>query len=97
LENLLTAAAGGFVYIFASWQGGKLAQRYGALRILCLGICGVVLSLALGMVFSTPATQVMVYGLWTVGICLIWPALETLISEGSGAKLPQMVGIYNVT
>ena len=26
-ENLLTAALGGFIYIIASWQGGKWAVR----------------------------------------------------------------------
>ena len=40
--NLSMAALGGFVYIIASWQGGKLAQRYGALKLLCIGACGVV-------------------------------------------------------
>ena len=96
LENLLTAALGGFVYIIASWQGGKLIQRYGCIRILCLGCCGVILSLTLGMVLTTATTQVMVFCLWTVGICFIWPALETLISERAGASLSKMVGIYNV-
>lgn len=97
LENLLTAAAGGVVYIFASWQGGKLAQRYGCIRLLVAGACIVIVSLSMGLAFPSSGMQVLVYGLWTAGICLIWPALETLISEGSGARLPQMVGIYNVT
>ena len=57
-ENLLTAAVGGFVYIFAAWQGGKLAQRYGCVRILGLGLCGVITALALGLVFPTSAAQV---------------------------------------
>ncbi len=97
LENLLTAALGGFIYIFASWQGGKLAQRHGGMRLLYAGTCVVILSLALGMMLSTPPAQVLIYCLWTAGICFIWPALEALISEGSGAELPRMVGIYNVT
>jgi len=97
LENLLTAALGGFVYIIASWQGGKLAERYGCIRMLYLGCCGIILALTLGMVFPAATAQVMVFCLWTVGVCLIWPSLETLISEHSGAKLAKMVGIYNVT
>jgi len=96
-ENLLTAALGGFVYIIAAWQGGRLAQRYGSIRVLYLGICGVILSLILGMIFPSATAQVLVYCLWTVGVCSIWPALETIISERSGASLPKMVGIYNVT
>jgi predicted MFS family arabinose efflux permease len=97
VENLLTAALGGFVYIIAAWQGGKLAQRYGCIRILYMGLGGIVLSLALGMVFSTPTAQVMVFCFWTVGICFTWPALETMISDRAGAALSKMVGIYNIT
>src|SRR5512145_1589396 len=97
LENLLTAALGGFVYIVASWQGGKLAERYGCIRMLYAGCCGIILSLALGLIFAAPAMQVLVFCFWTIGVCCIWPALETLISQRSGASLPKMVGIYNVT
>ena len=97
VENLLTAALGGFVYIIAAWQGGKLAQRYGCIRLIYIGCCGIILSLTLGMVLPTATAQIMVFCLWTVGVCCIWPALETLISERSGAELPKMVGIYNVT
>jgi len=97
VENLLTAALGGFVYIIAAWQGGKLAQRYGCIRLIYIGCCGIIVSLTLGMIVKTSTAQVMVFCLWTVGVCFIWPALETLISERSGAELPKMVGIYNVT
>ena len=96
-ENLLTAALGGFVYSIAAWQGGKLAQRYGCIRLIYMGCVGVILSLALGRVLSTATAQVIVFCLWTVGVCFIWPALETLISERAGAELAKMVGIYNVT
>jgi MFS family permease len=95
--NLLTAAIGGFVYIIAAWQGGKFAQRYGYIRALGLGICGVILSLALGLTCTIPQAQVIVYCLWTVGVCFIWPALEALICDRAGASLSKMVGIYNVT
>jgi MFS family permease len=97
VENLLTAALGGFVYIIAAWQGGKLAQRYGCIRLIYIGCCGIILFLTLGMIVKTSTAQIMVFCLWTVGVCFIWPALETLISERSGAELPKMVGIYNVT
>jgi len=97
VENLLTAALGGFVYIIAAWQGGKLAQLYGCIRLIYIGCCGIILSLALGMILPTVTAQIMVFCLWTAGVCFIWPALETLISEKSGATLPKMVGIYNVT
>ncbi len=96
VENLLTAAVGGFVYIISAWLGGKSAQRYGCIRTFCMGACGVILAMIMGMVFPTPAAQVMVYCLWTLGICFTWPSLETLISDKTGKQLPRMVGIYNV-
>lgn len=96
-ENLLTAALGGLVYIIASWQSGKLTQRYGGVRMLYLGACGVILSLSLGMAFTTSTSQIIIFCLWTISVCFIWPAIETLVSNRAGASLPKMVGIYNVT
>ena len=29
LGNLSASALGGFVYVFAAWQGGRFAQRFG--------------------------------------------------------------------
>jgi len=97
VANLSTAALGGFVYIIASWQGGRLAQRHGALKLLSIGACIVIVSMVIGLMFSEPVEQISVYCFWTVGICLMWPALEILVSEGAGSSLPKMVGIYNVT
>jgi MFS family permease len=97
VENLLTAALAGIVYIIAAWQGGKLAERYGCIRMLYIGAGVVILSLALGMISSTPTMQIMAFCLWTMGVCFIWPALETLVSERAGTSLPKMIGIYNVT
>lgn len=96
-ENLLTAALGGFIYIFASWMGGKLARRHGCVRMLYAGAYIIILSLITARVFPVPAIQVAMYCSWTAGVCLIWPALETLISERTGLSLPKMVGIYNIT
>jgi len=96
-ENLLTAALGGFVYIIAVWQGGKWAERFGCIRMLYMGCFGVILSLAMGLVFIIPTAQVMVFCLWTVGICFIWPALETVTSDRAGVSLSKILGIYNVT
>jgi len=96
-QNLMTAALGGFVYIGAAWQGGRLAQRYGCMKFLYLGCVVMAVSLTAGLILSSPAGQVIVYCLWTAGVCLVWPALEALISERAGASLPKMIGIYNVT
>ncbi|HLZ19378.1 MAG TPA: MFS transporter, partial [Smithellaceae bacterium] len=96
-QNLMTAALGGFVYIIAAWQGGKLAQRYGCMKFLYLGCFVMAVSLTAGLLFSSPPAQIIVYCLWTAGVCLVWPALEAMISERAGASLPKMIGIYNVT
>lgn len=96
-ENLMTAALGGFVYMIAAWQGGKLSQRYGYVRMIYTG-CGIIIaSLALGMILSAAASQILVYCLCIAGVCLIWPALEALICIGAGASLGKTVGLYNVT
>ncbi len=97
VENLLTAALGGFVYIIASWRGGKYADRYGCIRGIYLGSAGVILALSAGLLFPAPTAQVLTYCLWTLGVCFIWPAIEALISDRAGASLSKMVGIYNVT
>lgn len=97
VANLLTAAAGGFVYIIAAWQGGKLAQRYGYIRILSLGIFVVFLAFSTGVAFPKPALQILVYCIWTIGICFIWPSLEALVCCRAGASLSSFIGIYNIT
>jgi predicted MFS family arabinose efflux permease len=97
VENLLTAALGGMVYVIAAWQGGKCAERYGCIRSMYIGSAGVILSLALGMLFQSSTAQVGVFCLYTVAVCFIWPALEALISEDAGTQLSNMVGLYNVT
>jgi len=97
VDNLLTAAVGGFVYVVSSWQGGKYAERRGCIRSLRVGFAVMILSLGMGMLFPMPVAQVVVYCLWTVGVCFTWPAIETLVSERAGASLPTRIGIYNVT
>ncbi|MBN1662758.1 MAG: MFS transporter [Deltaproteobacteria bacterium] len=97
VENLLTAALGGVVYMIASWQGGRYADRYGCIRMLYIGFAGVMASLVLGMLFSGSTAQVIIFCLWNMAVCLIWPSLEALISDRAGASLSKMVGIYNIT
>jgi len=97
LENLLLAALSGLVYIFAAWQGGAFAERFGYVRGLYVGLFGVVISLATGMCWDSIAGQVIVFAVWTVSICFTWPALEAIVSEDGSACLSDMVGIFNVT
>jgi MFS family permease len=94
---LLTAALSGFVYIVASWQGGKFAERHGCIKALYLGLMSVLFSLTLGIMIPSAVAQVVVFCLWTVSVCFIWPALEALISKDAGTQLSNRVGLYNVT
>ncbi|MFA5181512.1 MAG: MFS transporter [Syntrophales bacterium] len=97
LENLLLAALSGLVYVFAAWQGGAFAERFGYVRGLCVGLTGVAISLAAGLFWDSVAGQVIVFAAWTISICFTWPALSAIVSEGGGARLSDMVGIYNIT
>ncbi|MEW6187478.1 MAG: MFS transporter [Thermodesulfobacteriota bacterium] len=97
VENLLTAALSGGLYIFAAWQCGKYAERRGCIRALYWGLAVMVLSLPAGLAFQKSFLQVLVFCVWTIGICFTWPALEALISEKAGRRLADCVGLYNVT
>jgi predicted MFS family arabinose efflux permease len=97
LENLLLAAFNGVIYIVAAWHGGRFAQKFGYVKSMAVGSCGVALTLVAGLFMTTATGQVVVFGFWTIFICFFWPALEALVSERSGDRLPDMVGMYNVT
>ncbi len=97
LENLLLAALSGLIYIFAAWQGGAFAERFGYVRGLWVGLIGVAVSLAAGLLWDSVAGQVIVFAAWTVSICFTWPALSAIVSEGGDARLSDMVGVYNIT
>jgi MFS family permease len=95
--NLLLAAASGFVYAVAVFLGGKFAQRAGYFTALKLGTAVMIATLAVGASLDSAAGHVLVMMVTTVGMCLTWPALEALVSEGeTPASLARWVGGYNV-
>jgi predicted MFS family arabinose efflux permease len=96
-DNLWLTAAHGFVYLLASWQGGKFIQRRGCFAALKLGFAGMGGGLLLGCLIPGVTGQMLAVLAWTVPLCLIWPALETLVTEGEDyAGTARMVGRYNV-
>ena len=97
LGNLSASALGGFVYVFAAWQGGRFAQRFGYFTALKTGFGGLAVCLALGaLIPSLPAVLLVLVG-WTATVCFTWPTLEALVSDGvSDDILPKNIGIYNV-
>lgn len=104
-ENLLWAIGQGAVYVVAAWQGGRLGQRRGYLRTMRWGyagmtacfLCGWLVNLAQFSRTVEITLQVCLMLLATASICMTWPNLEAVVSEGeSGARLQQRIGIYNL-
>jgi MFS family permease len=97
LHNLLLAALLGGVGACASYFGGQFAQKFGYLTAVRLGT-GLMASIFLigsQVEGLTASVAVMVVG--DVGMCITWPALEALMSEGEPpVRLQSFVGIYNV-
>lgn len=96
-DNLLLTALHGGVYTLSSWLGGKFIQRVGCFTALKLGYAGMAIGLALGLVIPGVAGVLIALAAWTIPLCLIWPSLETLVTEGEDfAGTARCVGIYNV-
>jgi MFS family permease len=96
-DNLLLTAVHGFVYIFASWQGGRFTQRFGYFTALKLGFAGMAVGLSLGLMVPGVLGQVLALIGWTLPCCLIWPSLEALVTEGEDYQgTARMVGRYNI-
>ena len=95
--NLELAALNGLVCMVSSWGGGKFCQRFGYFLSLKVGFTLMAASLAAGLGATSVTGQVLVMVGTTFGMGFTWPALEALVSHGeSPARLPGMIGIYNV-
>src|SRR5271170_6763969 len=96
-HNLALAAFLGFIYIFASWQAGKFAQRRGYFLALKIGFSIMAVSLIAGLFLNSASGEILAASCVTLGMCFIWPTLEALVSDGeTAARLPRAIGIYNV-
>lgn len=107
-DNLLLTALHGGVYVVSSWLGGKFIQRAGCFTALKLGFAGMAIGLALGLeipgigfAFGLPIARetgvLLSLAAWTIPLCLIWPSLETLVTQGEDfAGTARFVGIYNI-
>ncbi|MDB6035459.1 MAG: Major Facilitator Superfamily, partial [Verrucomicrobiales bacterium] len=97
-DNLVLAAVNGFLYVMASWLGGKFAQKHGYFLALKVGFTTVAVCLGVGLFLSSVGAQVIVLVIWTFGTCFTWPSLEALVSENEDRPgLMRMIGIYNLT
>jgi predicted MFS family arabinose efflux permease len=99
-DNLALAALNGFIYVFASWQAGRFAHRYGYFNALKLGLSIIILALAAGSQLAklhSAVGLVLATIMLNIGQCFLWPAIEALVSEGEDAVgLPRAVGTFNV-
>jgi len=97
LGNLGVAALMGFVIAVAAWQGGRFAQRKGCFRAMFLGQVGMMTALCLGALLPQLPVQLAVLVLWTASQFMVWPALESLVTEGEDRTgRARLVGIYSV-
>lgn len=94
-RNLELAAFIGLIYTFASWQAGRFAARFGYFTALKWGFWIMAVGLLAGAQVHTAAAAVALACVINVGMCLIWPTLEALVSEGAVAA--DAVGVYNIT
>jgi len=94
-ENLALASLIGLIYMFASWQAGRFAQRCGHFTALKTGFGIMIAGLVAGSQIHSMAGEIAAACVVNVGMCCIWPVLEALVSEGAHAA--RAVGIYNIT
>ncbi|HTH46238.1 MAG TPA: hypothetical protein VMB21_01880, partial [Candidatus Limnocylindria bacterium] len=85
LQNLTVSAVHGFLYIGASWLGGRFGQRCGYFSSLRIGFGGMAASIAIGWMVPVLWGQLLALGLWTFTMCFTWPILEALVSEHESA------------
>ncbi|HEV2695312.1 MAG TPA: MFS transporter [Verrucomicrobiae bacterium] len=94
-QNLELAAFIGMIYIGASFGAGIFAKRYGYFTTLKLGFAIMAAGLAVGSQLQSVPAVIAASCVTGTGMCLIWPVLEALVSEGANAA--NAVGIYNIT
>jgi predicted MFS family arabinose efflux permease len=97
-DNLAFAALLGLAYTFGSWQAGRFARRHGYFTALKLGFSVMLVALVVGSQLSSAPGQIMAAIVVTLGMCLIWPTIEALVTEGETPEgVPRAVGLYNIT
>jgi len=96
MENLLLAALLGGVYAMGAYFGGRFAQKFGYFTVIRCGVAVMIAAfLSCSQTHSVWLT-VALSAVGSVGMCMTWPAMEALISEGEPpARLPGLVGFYN--
>jgi len=94
-QNLELAALIGLIYVFAAWQGGRFAQRHGNFKALKIGFAVMAAGFAAGLFVHAMVGQIALACVVNIGMCMIWPVLEALVSESPNPA--RAVGLYNIT
>ena len=95
-DNLCLAALSGGTYALLAWVGGRFAQRFGYFTALKIGFGVMAGALGVGSQLQSAPGEIVVMVTVIAGMCLTWPTLEALVSEGEPrAGLQQMIGRYN--
>lgn len=96
--NLTVAALHGAIYVFASVQGGRYAERHGLHRSLRIGFAGLVCCMLAGAMAPWVWLHLVIVVGYTLSICFIWPAVEALVTHDEPAsRVPHTIGVYNCT
>ncbi len=97
LHNLLLAALLGGVYALGAFASGRFAQKFGYFTAIRFGV---VVMMAAFLGCGLIGSQWLTIGLAVagcLGMCLTWPAMEAVVSEGEPpGRLQGVVGFYNV-
>lgn len=97
-DNLAVSAVNGLIYLVASWQAGRFAQRFGCHASLRVSFIGLILCFLAGLLLSPMWAKLATFGGWMLAVSFTWPAIEALVTEGEPPdEIPRMVGIYNIT
>jgi len=96
-QNLLVCALNGLIFAPCALYGGRFGQKHGYMNAVALGTAIMFVCLVASVFLATAPALMVAMGLWTFGMCFTWPNLEALISDRQDpAKLPGLLGIYNV-
>jgi len=97
-QNLLLAAALGYIYSASSYFAGQFAQRFGYFFSIRFGMWTMILAMTAASQMNNVWTMLPLAALANFGMCFCWPALEALMSEGEApARLQSLIGLYNVS
>ncbi|MDD2707069.1 MAG: MFS transporter [Verrucomicrobiae bacterium] len=96
--NLLLASVQGLVYLFSTFFGGRLADRFGYDRTLIVCFAGMGATLVTGSFIPCLIMPFVALALYNLFVGPTWPSLEAAILHSPGKlSMPNRLGIYNLS